>query len=329
MKSSGDELEELFRSSNPDDLFRFYRRFNSKEKLIEWMTGRPPAEMSIVERGEGDGLYSDAVVVIPTADANGQFAVSCSNSFFNGFKIIFVQSSGPFFNVSRSVDFGVRHALKYDPKWVVISADDVVKADDPSVLATGLSKADSGSFDTLFTRPYGFYHSFPGVFGRETRIGQLLRGYAQYRNTDGYRVLKKFHANSWLHIPDFASLLPETRERYTEGTENTFPTVLRSALGLYRHFLRQKMDLIELRSLGILSAPFVQEMGPSFADPTYVNSAGDIDLSIRIAKRNRFGFIDYKIRYRVGGSLGDGRDRKLRDIAGDIYLDHRLRKKLI
>jgi hypothetical protein len=75
----------------------------------------------------------------------------------------------------------------------------------------------------------------------------------------------------------------------------------------------------------IFSGRYIRQANKNFSDITYINSSSDIHQSIRLIKRNRYDFINYKIRYQVGASLGNGRPRKLRDLAGDIYLDYKFK----
>ncbi|WP_077076265.1 hypothetical protein [Cuniculiplasma divulgatum] len=75
----------------------------------------------------------DIVVVIPTADFNGKFAIDCRESIFKGLHIIFVESSGRgdfYFSIAHNFNIGIKKAMKYNPKWVVVSNDDMHKIDD-------------------------------------------------------------------------------------------------------------------------------------------------------------------------------------------------------
>lgn len=109
-------------SNNPS----FYNGFENREQLIQWMRERPKGVANIYEV-EGD---SDIIVVIPTADFNGKYARECRNNIFNGLHIIFVESGevpDPYFNYAHNCNVGVKKAMEYNPKWVVVSNDDMVK----------------------------------------------------------------------------------------------------------------------------------------------------------------------------------------------------------
>lgn len=325
LKPAGEALESMFLSSRPRDIFNFYRQFETLEQLFGWMKDRPAAPMRIVEEEPRNELTQDLVVVIPTTNTEGPESDNCRKNVFRGLRIIYVESGGPHFNVCRSVNQGVRRALRYNPQWIVISADDVVHADSPERLVGELSGREPEGYDALYAHPPAFYHSYPGTFGRESRLGQLFRSLAQYRNVDGYRVLSRFGAHSWLHIPDYHALFDNPESGYTEGTERSRPLILPGILRMYRHLMHQRFSLVEIRSFAILSGCFASEVDGMIFDETYGNSAGDIDLSVRLAKRNRLGHVRYRVKFLIGHSLGIDRARKLRDFAGDMLLDYKLK----
>ena len=80
MSEELDELNRLFTSKNVEDVIKFYDHFDTAEQLIEWMKNRPSAPMKIYEV-EGE---KDIVVVIPTANHEGELAKNCANNIFKG-----------------------------------------------------------------------------------------------------------------------------------------------------------------------------------------------------------------------------------------------------
>ena len=147
-----DELNRLFTSKNVDDVIKFYDHFDKPEQLIDWMKNRPSAPMKIYEV-EGE---KDLVVIIPTNNHNGQFAKNCKD-VFKGLQVVFVESNGPFFNYARSCNYGFKYALKYKPKWIILSGHDVSNIEDISNLKYNLLK--STEYDLLILNPK-FWHSF-------------------------------------------------------------------------------------------------------------------------------------------------------------------------
>ena len=159
-----DYRNNYFTSEDSDKIIEFYNGFENREQLINWMRERPKGSSNIHEI-EGE---NDIVVVITTADFNGKYAKDCRESIFKGLHIIFVESGGRgdfYFNYSHNCNVGIRKAMEYNPKWVVVSNDDVYKIDDISVLQKQLETVNNKKIDTVFTKPSN-YHSHPVRFAK-------------------------------------------------------------------------------------------------------------------------------------------------------------------
>ena len=118
-----DYRNSYFTSDNPDKIIEFYNSFKDRDDLIEWMKERPKGVANIYEVN-GD---KEIIVVIPTADFNGKYAKECKN-IFKGLHIIFVESGGKgdfYFNYAHNCNVGIRKAIEYNPKWIIVSNDDV------------------------------------------------------------------------------------------------------------------------------------------------------------------------------------------------------------
>lgn len=326
MKASLEHVERLFGSKDTRDLIEFYGCFEDRDDLLSWMKNRPKASIRVVEEFPAQSNRDDVIVVIATADVNGRFARNCVENVFRGMKIVLVESNGQYFNVDRSINAGIEHAMQLNPKWIVSSADDVIKVDEPEVLGAQLSKMDHKKFDSLFLNPPGVYHSFPGKYGKESYSGQFIRSLFQYHNLDTYHIMKRLQSHSWIQLPDFKSMYADKNQDKMEGRR---PWLIPIFLKAYSPFVRSKFTCVQARSIGIFSYEYVKEMNGKIADEIFVNSCGDIDVSVQVAKRNRYAWIDYKIKTLIGASLGGGRLRKLKDIAGEIYLDYKLSNGLI
>ncbi|MGC8664007.1 MAG: hypothetical protein ACP5TX_06400, partial [Thermoplasmata archaeon] len=56
--------------------------FDDWKKLIEWMRERSKGNYRLVEFKKEN---NDIIVVIPTIDVNGKFALTCRNEIFKGY----------------------------------------------------------------------------------------------------------------------------------------------------------------------------------------------------------------------------------------------------
>ena len=292
-----DELNRLFTSKNVEDIIKFYDHFDNADQLIEWMKDRPSAPMKIYEV-VGD---KDIVIVIPTADHNGEYANNCVNEIFKGQQIVFVESNGPFFNYARSCNFGLKYALVYNPKWIILSNDDVTKYDDFKKLKSQLSNLDSKSTDVAFLKNNTFRpYDISSILVRETA---LLRFFRKFSKNHYYQSLKdKF--NLQLDVIGKRRLL----KRF-----NSF----------FYHNLKQFYDFFDFI---IISNNYLSSCN-EFFDSTFINGYEDHFRSYILSNENRAeSFVEFNIGSVGGHTLGLNYIRKLREIASLVYFNYSIKK---
>jgi len=157
-----DYLNNLFMSNDPKDILRFYDYFDNRDQLIKWMMERPKGNYRIVEFNNDE---NDIIVVILTMDVNGKFAKTCRDEIFKGLHIIFVESGvgNYYFNYAHNCNAGIKKAMEYNPKWIVLSNDDMYKIDDVEVLVKELSKLDNKYINIIFRKESNicYTHEFP------------------------------------------------------------------------------------------------------------------------------------------------------------------------
>ena len=111
-----------------------------------------PKGVANIHEVEGN---KDIIVIIPTADYNGKYAKECSDNVFKGLHIVFVESgvNDFYFNYAHNCNVVIKRAMDYNPKWVIVSNDDMYKIDDISVLQKQLESINNKKIDTVFTKP--------------------------------------------------------------------------------------------------------------------------------------------------------------------------------
>ena len=305
MDEKYDEMNEKFLSSNIDDLISFYNFFHNRKELVDWMQHRPKSEPTI-HRVSGE---NDIVVVIPTADANSKRLKLCSERIFSGLNQIIVESVKPldkYFNYSHNVNIGVSEAIKTNPKWIIISNDDMVPGDPPHRLISEIRSHDSDLEYALFTRPEGEYHSFQRFIGQPNML---------------YSIATKLHPNRYRSIR--FSLWKRFDLRYIDA-------LYRGSSGLLSRLTYKTLKVHLLTgSFTILSRNYIQSH-KQILDETFINGGEDSDLSLRLHEDlNKIGYIDYKIGDRIGTSLGSGWARIIRNVVNEIYLSYKIEKGLL
>ncbi|MEM3192705.1 MAG: hypothetical protein QW292_11625 [Candidatus Parvarchaeota archaeon] len=289
--------DKLFTSENPNDILKFYDTFSNRDELIQWMKERPKGRAEIIEV-EGD---KEIIVVIPTADFNGKYAKECRENIFKGLHTVFVESGfpkDPYFNYAHNCNVGIKKAIEYNPKWIVISNDDMIKIDDVEILKNNLESIDSKAVGVVFTDP-SEYHS---VRSKLTRRNWFTKKYLMFKNkTYGKTInllLDKFHVDV---------------------------TIVKNS-GFRKYFTEKGFSYVDLIGFFVLSNDFAKVNMPLF-DENFINEGEDSDFSLRIATNKITSTqIEYKIGDMVGSTLGRGHDRALRGIAGVTYFDYKWKK---
>ncbi len=293
-----DYRNNYFTSEDPEMVVEFYDSFKNREQLIQWMIERPNGTSNIHEI-EGD---TEIVVVIPTADLNGEYATECRENIFKGLHIVFVESGetpDPYFNIAHNCNVGVRRAMEYNPKWIVLSNDDVYKIDAIDVLKSNLSNLDDRVVDVVFTNK-SLYHSAPKTI-----------------------IKRNFFTNevNRIRFGAFGKEMNKILDKY--GV-----TTLISNDRIIQRMAFKSMRYDDLISFGIFSRKFILEKKSNLFDEVFINEGEDSDLSISIKiDMKNIANIPYKIGDRIGMSLGTYMDRKMRSIAGLAFLDYKWSKK--
>jgi len=301
-----DYRNNYFLSKNPKDIIHFYEGFENKEELIDWMKERPKGSCEIKEV-EGE---KDVVVVIPTADFEGKYAKRCREEIFKGLHIIFVVSGigNNYFNIAHNSNIGIKKAMEYNPRWIVLSNDDMYKVDDSYILSKSLHELDPHSLDLVLAN-YGNYHSIVTHLERNTLFYSVIVHLLKERNArDVKRLWDKFE----VRIHKNYSFKP----KYLK-----IKKILSKAL-----FRKIKFsEFINFGDFGIFSSEYLKNKNGYYFDENFINAFEDVDLSMQISKKGgRIFMINYRIGDLIGSSLGADEIRILRTIAGDVYFDSKI-----
>jgi hypothetical protein len=293
-----DYLNNLFMSNDLKDILRFYDYFDNRDQLIKWMKERPKGNYRIVEFNNDE---NDIIVVIPTMDVNGKFANTCRDEIFKGLHIIFVESGigNYYFNYAHNCNAGIKKALGYNPKWIVLSNDDMYKIDDVEVLVNELSKLDPEKIDCVFTSETR-HHSYFINIGKPRIYTSILRRIIRHKE---WKIKEKIFKKYEIYL-------------YSGGFKNKFLTNL---------FLKNLVRFIITSAFGIFSGNFIKKIGNNLFDETYINGVEDVDLSLIIIYNYKFSFINYKIGDYIGMSLGHASSwphpRAIREFASWAYFN--------
>jgi hypothetical protein len=286
----------------------FYSSFKDENELVRWMKERPNGAAYLHEV-DGD---KEIIVVIPTADYEGEYAKRCREEVFKGLHIVFVESGNapdPYFRLEHNINIGITKALEYNPKWIIYSNDDVYKIDDISVLKNQLVDFDPGQAQVIYVNPTS-YHSYiarlsASRFSRNFILFVLgkLRRYQ-------LSLEKKFNVSNFVSIEK----------------------------PLYNFLFKKGPKLQVIGNFAILNGSIVRQMDGKIFDECYISGASDFDLSVEIKKKK---MVAKSIAYCIGDYFGSylgkntpegfknlkGTPRRLRDVANMVYLNCKVQSR--
>jgi len=296
-----DYRNNLFTSNDPKKIMEFYYGFDNRDQLIQWMRERPKG-VSYIHEFDGD---KDIIVVIPTADYNGKYARECRENIFKGLHIIFIESGGRddfYFNYAHNCNLGIKKAMEYGPKWIVLSNDDMYKIDDVDVLKEQLHNIEEKNYNIAFTKP-SEYHS---ALSRIIKVNSFYNLFHLITNYDAGRVRVKQYIKFNIKF-----------------------TSMKSKYAPIFSFPRKGYKFIEVLDFLILSYRFVEQTGGYIFDETYINAREDVDLSLKISLGGeKFAVIDYQIGDYIGSTIGINDSRWIRDVANLCYFNFKWRNGL-
>ena len=300
-----DYRNNLFTSNDPKKIMEFYDGFDNRDQLIQWMRERPKG-VSYIREFDGD---KDIIVVIPTADYNGKYARECRENIFKGLHIIFVESGGRddfYFNYAHNCNLGIKKAMEYNPKWIVLSNDDMYKRDEVDVLINELKNTDNSKIMMCYVKLIEATNRVAkqqGIIGSNFRIIRILLSYV---------------------IPDLRKkiLIEKKLKIFYARYLNNF---------VNRLYIKKLFYFYGFGPIGIFSSYFIKQR-PNFKlfDETFINASEDVDLSIetsQMVSEGKVNFLNYKIGSFRGSSLGRSIARGFRDESSAAYFNYKLENK--
>ena len=292
-----EDLNKLYISDDVHDIIKFYDSFDNKEEIINWMKRRPRMKPNLVEINKNTDNY--VIVIIPTTNSNGKWLKN-DKEIFKGLHIIFAENPdkkpNPYFNYSFSVNTGIEKALEYNPKWIIVSNDDMFKIDDISKLINELKESEN--YDTPFF-PKSKSYSNKVVLAKPILENQF-RLFSNWRR-NYKRITKSFRVK--FEVLDFSH-----------------------ANFIYKHFMYKPIIKIKHHqgNLLVVNSDFLKSIGGKLLDDNFINGREDTWLHYRYLQNCNFKLSDFNIGMYIGSSLGDGKNRWFREIANEIYFEQLL-----
>jgi len=215
--------------------------------------------------------------------------------------MIFVESGeipDPYFNYAHNCNLGIKKAMEYNPKWIVLSNDDMVKEDAIERLSSILLKLNNEEEIVVHTLKSGKYHSRDALISTRTIRRKIV-----------------------------LSMMGKL-ERIRMSLESRFDVkyIVGSSLGFYRFLYSPILRVEYPGSFTIISSALIKRMNGIFFDETFINGAEDIDIAILLKQKGtKVEYVDYKIGDIIGGTVGPyDIVRRTRDLVNTCYLNTKL-----
>ena len=249
--------------------------------------------------------------------------LTCRDEIFKGLHIIFVESGigNYYFNYAHNCNAGIKRAMEYNPKWIVLSNDDMYKIDDVDILKNELLKIKNKNFDVIFIQS-SKYHSFLARIGRlrfEKFYVLITASYRTFYKKDGYYNL----INSLKIEKKIKNIEKKFSIKYYRLPINNIFLKIFAQITLNKF-----IDYIVINDFLIFDTNYIKNNGSILFDETFINDAEDDALAIDIfINKVKYTRINYRIGDYIGSSVGTGIIRNLRSILNLAYLNLCLKNK--
>jgi hypothetical protein len=203
-----------------------------------------------------------------------------------------VESGGKgdfYFNYAHNCNVGIKKAMEYNPKWVVMSNDDMNKIDEPSILKENLRKLqlEKPGCDLVFAAPVFPYISESAMVVKPRITRKLVNTILNRKGSGiGFWILQRFNVKYMLKY-NFSLL------------DSLF----------YKPIYKYTCVI----SFGIFSTKFLLKSKSKFGN--FFPLGDDDQISIfAVASHSKICFSNYKIRPEIGKSMGTSINRYIRNI---------------
>lgn len=301
---SESNLEKKWSSMKPGILSNFFREVVEPERLEDFMEKRPKTDVEFeIYSNSGD---NGIVLVVPTPDSQGKNASTLKDSFQDS-TIVFVESSGEFFNYAHSCNAGVKKALELNPRWIIISNDDIKLEKPPNDLFELMAQKNDADFLIPVNAKYTFITKSGFLSILLTSLTALFTGRIYQFKAQMHVALNRKMRPFLINIVVSSSPLQTLVKSFSDKIETEFQ--------MCGFFMIAKADVFKRYKF----------------DETFINDVEDVDLMMRLNKDGtKIDTINFVVD-QVGGDsfkrIQTDEMRGIRDIANKIHLGIKLLKR--
>lgn len=314
------DIEKYYYSSNIKCILNFYYKIRSFDEIMNFIHNIPDPEIGIeIEHENAD---NEIVMVVPSPDVNDTYSTNLIKNF-SKFKIIFSVSKGKYFNFSKSMNVGINTALKYNPKWIILSNVDVEPISNFDNIARQLNNINA---DIII----------PRMVDENQKVHNIT-----FLNKTGNFTNNLFHLFSPLNtfLPVYSrgqfilSNIPMTKnEQFIRFIQTTYKfNNYNGNLDLNdiqynfisKYIYKKSLYYVNIQPFSIIKSSVLKD---NKFDEDFINGGEDTELAIRLLRKHyKFALIDVSVKRYTGTYLGVNETRLLRNSLMSLLL---LGKKL-
>lgn len=319
-------LEYLYNSENKLNWENFYKKLRTPTDAIEFSHSRQNPHYAIkIINNIG---YPKLVVVMPTPDLHNRITKDTISRFGNTC-IVLVESSGKYFNFAKSMNIGIQQALQLDPKWILLSNNDVYPIDNIEKFEFSLKKYQPVASVPVLNEPHIIRPIITKWFEpsyTEQQLMKIISYPAELLGLSGslisnlvasrYKIFKSDAITRFLELDNMV-LNSIVYQSPISGMLKRVSDSLKSK-GKYL------VSYINIQPVGIFAPYILEEFN---FDETFINHGEDSDLSIRM-KLNDIDISSIKITFggSASASLGLANSRMYRcTLFGLLYMGFKLK----
>ena len=313
------DRETLYEKLTLNNFLQFYNSFDSVFELIEFFRSRKRAAVQTFLIQSEDA--SEISAVIPTESIKSKFVEFLSKKL-QGLNIIFVESRGPLFNFSYSMNIGIKEAIRMKSKFIMLSNDDIFPLGSTNKLQDEVV-ANSEKYDVFIPTTFSgkeFLSPKQNVYTQSWFTEHIIsNGLMSWTNPSNISKLSR-RLLTKLEIYNDANILRYIILRDHDPIFRNSKSMLRGNImeGAVKKFNKLLVEINNVQPISIIKTDLLKS---EKFDESFVNGGEDTDLSVRLAiNRAKVYYLKEQFQNVGGYSLGQNTNRILKNTIPEILI---------
>jgi len=321
-----DDKELQYQNLTPSNFVEFYDSFSSVSELMEFFYSRK--RPSVKTMFLASDSKSSITAVIPTRSFNGLLFKELSVKL-SKINLLWVESSGPFFNFSYAMNLGIRNAIEMGSEFIMLSNDDVLPMVDISTIDSSIERMKE-KYDLFIPQILNsnlFISPIQSIYRQSIITAHYLKGNHKLKGAEIDKIRHVRMLVQGLRIYSNPNIMKYIILRQNDPILTGHFTILSRKLKEFTLGGINKL-LIRINNVQPISIVKSSLLESETFDESFVNGGEDVDLSVRLSlKGARVGYLTERFQHIGGYSLSNETDRILKNTLPEILiLGYKLKK---